>query len=58
MDEDDPFISLLNVIEALPTKPRDDEPLADYIPGVWPTIGDLRQLCKRLKLTQAQDKAE
>lgn len=46
------FANWLNVINALAAQKqvRDDEPLADHIPGVWPTVGDLRKLVHDLQL--------
>ena len=38
------FGNLLAIIEALPDKRPDDTPLRDLMPGVWPTLGDLREL--------------
>ncbi len=40
------FRSLLDVLDALPERLPDETPLADVIPGVWPTVGDLRQLMR------------
>ena len=40
------FRSLLAILEALPNRLPDDTPLRDVMPGVWPTVGDLRQLIK------------
>jgi hypothetical protein len=41
-----PFARLANIIDALPTAKmiRDDEPVRDYVPGAWPTVGDARRL--------------
>jgi hypothetical protein len=44
------FIRLLNVIDALPQPPDDVTPLRDIMPGVWPTLGDLRALVRILAL--------
>ncbi len=43
------FINLANIIEALPRHVRDDEALRDHLPGLWPTVGDLRSLVKQLQ---------
>ena len=40
----DTFARAANVIDALPDRLSDDEPLRDVIPGIWPTLGDLRRL--------------
>lgn len=40
-----PFKRLLKILEALPTRLGDGVPLSEVIPGAWPTVGDLRQLC-------------
>lgn len=42
----DPFVRVLNIINALPRSVDDDEPLRNHLPGVWPTIGDLRKLIR------------
>lgn len=38
------FENLLGIIEALPEKKPDNTPLRNLMPGVWPTLGDLRKL--------------
>lgn len=43
------FQSLCRVLEALPTRLPDETPLRDVIPGVWPTVGDLRKLCGEME---------
>ncbi len=41
----DPFRRALAVIDALPPEYRSDEhSLRSHLPGVWPTVGDLRRL--------------
>lgn len=45
----EPFKRLLAILEALPNKLPDDEPLRDVIPGLWPTVGDLRKLVNSSK---------
>ena len=42
----DPFRRALAVLDALPGIPHrfDNQPLRDYLPGVWPTVADLRAL--------------
>ena len=39
--------SLLAIIK--PLNPANEEALRDYMPGVWPTIGDLKTLVGHLK---------
>lgn len=38
----EPFERVASIIE--PLNISDEKPLRDVIPGVWPTIGDLRRL--------------
>lgn len=38
------FGNLLRIIEALPFRVPDDAPLAEHVPRVWPTVGELREL--------------
>lgn len=45
----DAFKSLCRVIDALPDRIPDDRPLRDAMPGIWPTVGDLRKLCAELE---------
>jgi hypothetical protein len=42
----EPFRQLLAIIDALPDEAwkQNDQPLSRHIPGVWPTVGDLRAL--------------
>lgn len=40
----DPFARVAEIIDALPTRCPDDTPLADVIPGAWPTVGEARAL--------------
>ena len=51
------FADWLNVIDALAAQKqvRDDEPLANHIPGVWPTVGDLRKLVHDFQLEREHD---
>jgi hypothetical protein len=44
-----PFESLLGVIDAIPLDMDDRRPLRDYMPGAWPTIGELRALVESLR---------
>lgn len=46
------FVNLLGILEALPQKLPDDLPLRDAIPALWPTIGDLRDLCRRANIVR------
>ena len=41
-----PFVSVANIIDALPDSHHvsDATPLRDVLPGVWPTVGELRKL--------------
>ncbi len=43
------FAAVLEVIEALPEHTPDDVPLRSMMPGVWPTVGDLRRLVTSIK---------
>lgn len=45
----DTFKRLCKVIDALPERLPDELPLRDAMPGVWPTVGDLRKLVEQLK---------
>lgn len=45
----DPFARVANIIDSLPSKPTDDVPLRDLLPGVWPTAGDIRKLRDAMK---------
>lgn len=48
------FLSLRKVIDALPPPAISDEtPLRDVMPGVWPTVGDLRMLCGEMEAVAA-----
>ena len=42
-----PFRGLLGLIEALPYAVPDGQPLRELMPGIWPTVGDLRKLLGR-----------
>jgi len=39
-----PYVRLLGIIDALPRDVDDTEPLRTHLPGIWPTVGDLRAL--------------
>lgn len=39
-----PFVRAANIIDALSPRISDDQPLREYVPGAWPTVGDLRRL--------------
>jgi len=43
-DACDPFARAANILDAHPQKPYNDDPLRELLPGVWPTMGDLRKL--------------
>lgn len=53
----DPFIRLMHVIDALPPdfRPEDKEPLRTNMPGLWPTIGDLRKLAAMVEADHIVD---
>lgn len=38
------FGNLLRIIDEFPGEKSDGEPLRSLMPGVWPTLGDLREL--------------
>ena len=38
----DPFARFYKMQE--PLNPPDDAPIAGYIPGIWPTMGELKRL--------------
>lgn len=40
----DTFARVANVIDAVPDRLPDDKPLRDVLPGVWPTVGDVRRV--------------
>jgi hypothetical protein len=42
----DPFIKVQHMLDSLPPANRipDDRPLSKCLPGIWPTMGDLRKL--------------
>ena len=44
------LVNALNVLELLPRRLPDETPLADALPGMWPTLGDLRKLVKEANL--------
>lgn len=46
-----PFVRLLAITDALPPEymPNDETPLRDVTPGIWPTLGELRQLVHALE---------
>ena len=39
----EPFMRAAKVIDSRPTIPKDFEGARGYLPGVWPTVGDLRR---------------
>lgn len=41
-----PFSRVLAIHDALPAdwRPSDETPLRDILPGIWPTVSDLRML--------------
>lgn len=43
-DACDPFARAANIIDGAQPDLRDDHPLRELLPGIWPTIGDLRRL--------------
>ena len=47
----EPFLSVAAILDALPPGyiVDDDEPLRKHLPGVWPTVGDLRRAAKVLE---------
>lgn len=47
------FQSLCKVLDALPTRLPDETSLRDVMPGVWPTVGDLRKLCGEMEAVAA-----
>lgn len=42
-DACDPFARVANIIDAAQDV-SDDTPLRDVLPGIWPTVGDVRKL--------------
>lgn len=45
----DPFIRVLAIMDAPPGHPpAGDSPLREYLPGLWPSVGDLRTLIKAI----------
>jgi len=46
----DPFGRVANIIDSLPSRLDNDEtPLRELLPGIWPTLGDLRRLRDEMK---------
>lgn len=43
------FARVANIVDKLPELPSDDTPLREFIPGIWPTIGDVRRIRDELK---------
>lgn len=43
------FARVANIIDALPYGQKDSEPLRNVLPGLWPTVGDVRKLRDFLK---------
>ena len=48
------FVNLLEMLEALPPAHHiaDETPLRNHLPGVWPTMRDLRELCQRANIVR------
>ncbi len=44
IDACDPFARAAGIVDALPDRLPDITPLRDCLPGIWPTLGDLRLL--------------
>ena len=46
----EPFRRALEIIDALPPgfRPADNSALREYLPGVWPTVGELRKLTRAI----------
>ena len=54
----DPFIRIVAIADGLPPHlTTDDCPLARHIPGVWPTLGELRKLVAEIRKA-ANDQAQ
>ncbi len=49
----DPFDRVLKILDTLSpaNKPSDTLPLRSVLPGVWPTLGELRLLVEAIKNT-------
>lgn len=45
----DPFARAANIIDALPRRLPEDTPLREVLPGIWPTVGDIRRLRDEMK---------
>ncbi len=52
----DPFIRVVAIIDSLPPGhlPSDETPLRDVLPGVWPTLGELRAFVKAANADSSQ----
>jgi hypothetical protein len=50
----DPFVRACNIIDTLPAHfaVPDSRPLYDCLPGVWPTMGELRALEAAIRKVQ------
>lgn len=49
-DACDPFARAASIIGGLPgSSPSDDTPLIEVLPGIWPTVGDLRGVLQAMK---------
>lgn len=40
----DPLARVANIVDALPNRKPDDLPLRECLPGIWPTLGDIRKI--------------
>lgn len=47
------FRALLGIIDALLEHIPDDTPLRNILPGMWPTLGNLRELLDEVKHLKA-----
>jgi hypothetical protein len=49
----DPFDRVLKILDGMSPahKPPDSEPLRNILPGVWPTLSELRLLVEAIKNT-------
>lgn len=39
-----PFVRVANIVDALPEWTEEHLPLRGFMPGIWPTVGDIRRL--------------
>ena len=47
----DPFARVAIIVDRLPDRLPDDTPARDVMPGIWPTLGELRRLRDELVAT-------